>query len=439
MAAPAVMSPEFIRPSQWVVCPALDEAAIHVERALQQTRRKWWESRTHYQRLTDDQPDFSSVLQIFSTEEAALAWKQMREKEEKIELLLSRRRPARDIQPIDRIVLPGFALDQLRNIDKSAFAGVTFIDWLTDHMVAASTHDAPNVDDDLVREMIEEAELALVGYLDPTCVLVDQDEFDRIARTADWRTPGEDPWPHEAQSPFSAIVSHMTRLLRPFCPLPIEGLAKLCGSWQSHWNVIRYAHELAASKMARRLGVDIEDCSKAAWAVRASLNRYSEDLLSHSESGRSIVETTYGLKSTAPGESEPAASPASVISSPGHAGMEQTVEQTETKRDLPAEVDESAPMPREGGPEPDDGPSVVEPVKSSKRERLSSVVESVTAVIQMEKYLKNKSLGLTELATRIGTTDRTLRKFRSSGKLGRDLFRRLAEEMGITPEELMKL
>src|SRR4051794_21981341 len=129
MATPAVMSPESIKPSQWVVCPALDEAAIHVERALQQTRRKWWESRTHYQRLTDDQPDFSSVLQIFSTEEAALAWKHMREKEEKIELLLSRRRPARDMQPIDRIVLPGFALDQLRNIDKSAFAGVTFIDW----------------------------------------------------------------------------------------------------------------------------------------------------------------------------------------------------------------------------------------------------------------------------------------------------------------------
>src|SRR3954454_20862793 len=117
---------EPVEPTQWVVCPSLDEAGIHVESALQEARRVWWESRSHMQRLTDDQPELSAVLQAFCSEAEALAWRNMRESADKLKISLCRSRSTRYTQPVERIVLPGFSLAQLRNVGTPTFTGITF-------------------------------------------------------------------------------------------------------------------------------------------------------------------------------------------------------------------------------------------------------------------------------------------------------------------------
>jgi hypothetical protein len=56
----------------------------------------------------------------------------------------------------------------------------------------------------------------------------------------------------------------------------------------------------------------------------------------------------------------------------------------------------------------------------------------------METYLKSKSIGQTDFAATVGTIDRTLRSFRKSGKVRRDIFKSIAKHMGTTMEALLK-
>jgi hypothetical protein len=76
------------------------------------------------------------------------------------------------------------------------------------------------------------------------------------------------------------------------------------------------------------------------------------------------------------------------------------------------------------------------PVKPQNR--LRSTVNSPLAARKMEAYLESKAIGLTEFATRVGTTDRTLRAFRRTGRVRRDIFESIAKQMGTTKEELLK-
>jgi energy-converting hydrogenase A subunit M len=55
----------------------------------------------------------------------------------------------------------------------------------------------------------------------------------------------------------------------------------------------------------------------------------------------------------------------------------------------------------------------------------------------MEAYIQAKGLGLTEFATQAQTTDRSLRRFRQTGKIRRDIFENIAKAMKITKEELI--
>lgn len=73
----------------------------------------------------------------------------------------------------------------------------------------------------------------------------------------------------------------------------------------------------------------------------------------------------------------------------------------------------------------------------SAPERLSSRVTSLVAAKKLEDYLKAKGMGLTEFATRAQTTDRTLRAFRKTGKVRRDIFENIAQVMGVTKDELL--
>lgn len=75
--------------------------------------------------------------------------------------------------------------------------------------------------------------------------------------------------------------------------------------------------------------------------------------------------------------------------------------------------------------------------KPKQNERLKSTVTSPSAARQMEAYLESKAIGLTDFASRVGTTDRTLRAFRRNGKVRRDIFEAIAKQMGITKEALL--
>jgi hypothetical protein len=55
----------------------------------------------------------------------------------------------------------------------------------------------------------------------------------------------------------------------------------------------------------------------------------------------------------------------------------------------------------------------------------------------MEAYMESHG-GQTAFATKVGTTDRTLRSFRKTGRVRRDIFKNIAGAMDIRPDELLK-
>jgi hypothetical protein len=71
--------------------------------------------------------------------------------------------------------------------------------------------------------------------------------------------------------------------------------------------------------------------------------------------------------------------------------------------------------------------------------RLAGTVSSVAAARRMESYLESKGIGQTEFAVQVGTTDRTLRTFRKTGRVRRDIFEAIAKAMGTTKEALLNL
>jgi len=70
--------------------------------------------------------------------------------------------------------------------------------------------------------------------------------------------------------------------------------------------------------------------------------------------------------------------------------------------------------------------------------RLRATVTSPSAVRRMEAYMESNAIGQTDFAGKVGTTDRTIRAFRKTGKVRRDIFDAIATVMGITREALLK-
>jgi hypothetical protein len=75
---------------------------------------------------------------------------------------------------------------------------------------------------------------------------------------------------------------------------------------------------------------------------------------------------------------------------------------------------------------------------STKRPRLSATINCPSAASRMEAYLQSKGISQTDFASSVNTTDRTLRAFRRTGKVRRDIFDAIARAMSITREELLK-
>ena len=65
-------------------------------------------------------------------------------------------------------------------------------------------------------------------------------------------------------------------------------------------------------------------------------------------------------------------------------------------------------------------------------------MRSLIAAARVRAYMAEKGVGQTELATRAGMTDRTLRNFLKTGRLRRQNFDDLAAAIGISKEQLLK-
>jgi hypothetical protein len=73
----------------------------------------------------------------------------------------------------------------------------------------------------------------------------------------------------------------------------------------------------------------------------------------------------------------------------------------------------------------------------AQNRRLPSTVTSEIAARRMEAYMTSNAIGQTEFAGSVGTTDRTLRAFRKTGKVRRNIFDAIARAMGTTREALL--
>jgi len=81
----------------------------------------------------------------------------------------------------------------------------------------------------------------------------------------------------------------------------------------------------------------------------------------------------------------------------------------------------------------------IEPVANiTTTARLPGTVNSPSAARKMEAYITSKGFSQTEFASLAQTTDRTLRAFRKSGKVRRDIFEQIAKAMGTTRDDLLK-
>lgn len=76
--------------------------------------------------------------------------------------------------------------------------------------------------------------------------------------------------------------------------------------------------------------------------------------------------------------------------------------------------------------------------KPAAQPRMPSTIESPSAARKMEAYIAAKGIGLTDFASTAGTTDRTLRNFRKTGKVRRGILAGIASAMGTSKEELLK-
>lgn len=70
--------------------------------------------------------------------------------------------------------------------------------------------------------------------------------------------------------------------------------------------------------------------------------------------------------------------------------------------------------------------------------RLSSQITSPSAVRKMEAFMESNALNQTEFAIRANTSDKTIRKFRQTGRVKRSILTGIASAMGITKEELLR-
>lgn len=76
--------------------------------------------------------------------------------------------------------------------------------------------------------------------------------------------------------------------------------------------------------------------------------------------------------------------------------------------------------------------------KQQAKPKYRGTIHSPKAARRMETFLEQRGIGMTEFATKAGTTDRTLRSFRKTGKIRRSILEGIAGAMGTTKEKLLR-
>jgi hypothetical protein len=115
-------------------------------------------------------------------------------------------------------------------------------------------------------------------------------------------------------------------------------------------------------------------------------------------------------------------------------GGESYLREIERQKEL-AHARELAAIRRGDSPDVPAQPIAADP--PSQVVRLSATITCPAAARKLEAYLNTHGLGLTAFAIQAQTTDRTLRRFRKSGTIRRDIFESIAHAMKMTKEELM--
>jgi len=64
-------------------------------------------------------------------------------------------------------------------------------------------------------------------------------------------------------------------------------------------------------------------------------------------------------------------------------------------------------------------------------------VISPIAAQRLDAHLESKGISQTDFAREANTTDRTIRNFRKTGKVRRDIFATIAKAMGMSPKSLL--
>lgn len=82
-------------------------------------------------------------------------------------------------------------------------------------------------------------------------------------------------------------------------------------------------------------------------------------------------------------------------------------------------------------------PPAPESSSPQKGGRFAATIDCPAAARKMEAHIQAKGIGLTTFAIQAQTTDRTLRRFRKTGQVRRDIFENIAKTMGLTKEELL--
>jgi lambda repressor-like predicted transcriptional regulator len=101
------------------------------------------------------------------------------------------------------------------------------------------------------------------------------------------------------------------------------------------------------------------------------------------------------------------------------------------------EAQSKPPLPPEVQEQIDVAPHEPGALAPAKHERLSASISSPRAAEKLVAYLVKHGIGLTAFAIQAQTTDKTLRSFRYTGKVRRDIFDSIAKAMGTTKEALL--
>lgn len=82
-------------------------------------------------------------------------------------------------------------------------------------------------------------------------------------------------------------------------------------------------------------------------------------------------------------------------------------------------------------------PKVFTSLQASPRKRISRSIHSDKAARRMEAHIQGKGISQTAFAGMVEVDERTLRRFRSSGKVEKSVAQRIAEAMGISFDDLI--